>query len=49
MIGEAPSQRSRGALVAINLLGLLLVAGSLGIGIWQVQRRAWKLDLIDRV
>jgi surfeit locus 1 family protein len=47
--GDAPSQRSRGVLVAINLLGLLLVAGFLGLGIWQVQRRAWKLDLIARV
>ncbi|GEP09326.1 SURF1 family protein [Methylobacterium gnaphalii] len=49
MSGEATSHRSRGALVAINLLGLLLVAAFVGLGIWQMQRRAWKLDLIARV
>nr|WP_183509884.1 SURF1 family protein [Methylobacterium brachythecii] len=31
------------------MVGLLLVAAFLGLGIWQVQRRAWKLDLIARV
>lgn len=30
-------------------LGGLLTAALLGLGIWQVQRRAWKLDLIARV
>ncbi|MCE4226550.1 SURF1 family protein [Methylobacterium sp. C25] len=49
MSDDVSPPRSRGALVAINLLGLVLVAGFLGLGIWQVQRRAWKLDLITRV
>ena len=30
-------------------LGSLAVAVFLALGIWQVERRAWKLDLIDRV
>lgn len=36
----------RGALAA---LGLLLFCGFLALGTWQVQRRAWKLALIERV
>ncbi len=30
-------------------LGGLLTAALLGLGVWQVQRRVWKLDLIARV
>jgi len=36
----------RGLLAA---LGLLLFVGFVALGTWQVQRRAWKLDLIERV
>jgi surfeit locus 1 family protein len=30
-------------------LSLLMIAGLIGLGVWQIQRRAWKLDLIARV
>lgn len=36
-------------LLALNLVGLALAAGLAGLGTWQVQRRAWKLDLIALV
>ncbi|MGX7704202.1 SURF1 family protein [Methylobacterium sp. Gmos1] len=41
-----PSRRKRLLLVALSLLATALF---LGLGIWQVERRAWKLDLIARV
>lgn len=41
--------RSTAALVSLALVGLLLFVGLLGLGTWQVYRRAWKLDLIARV
>lgn len=43
---EARSRRSAFAIATV----LVLVASVLfGLGIWQIQRRAWKLDLIARV
>jgi surfeit locus 1 family protein len=30
-------------------LSLLTIAGLFGLGVWQIQRRSWKLDLIARV
>lgn len=33
----------------LGLAVLLVVAGLAGLGAWQLQRRAWKLDLIARV
>ncbi len=36
-------------LVIATLLAAALVAGFAGLGIWQLQRLQWKLDLIDRV
>jgi len=41
--------RSTAALIGLTLLGLILFLGLIGLGTWQVYRRAWKLDLIARV
>ena len=47
-------QRQRGRttrprLVAAVAVGVLLFAGFAGLGVWQLQRLTWKLDLIARV
>ncbi len=41
--------RGTPALAGLVLLGIILFAGFVGLGTWQVYRRAWKLDLIARV
>ena len=37
------------AVYVAGLVALLLFAGFMALGIWQVERRAWKLDLIAQV
>jgi surfeit locus 1 family protein len=43
------ARRSPVALVAIGLSAFVLFAGLTALGTWQLQRRVWKLDLIQRV
>ena len=47
-IRAEPSKASTSRLFVV-LLGLLGVLVFLGLGIWQLERRVWKLDLIARV
>lgn len=54
MIGvtAAPSGRTvqaRGRLMAIGALAFVAIAGFSALGVWQLERRAWKHDLIARV
>lgn len=45
----ARSPRSRAALIRLGAAAALAVAVLAALGTWQVQRRAWKLALIERV
>ena len=48
---EAGAKRphSNAALALLALVGVAFFVGFIALGRWQVQRLAWKLDLIDRV
>lgn len=45
----APRRRSLAALAGIGFACLLAAGLFAGLGVWQVERRAWKLALIERV
>lgn len=45
---DAPG-RSRRTTAVLFALGVLLMAGFVALGAWQVARRSWKLELIARV
>ncbi|WP_211910926.1 SURF1 family protein [Tardiphaga alba] len=48
--GEAErAPRGKVTLTLLAVLALLGIAGFTALGLWQVERRAWKLDLIARV
>lgn len=43
------SGQARWKLAVLVAVGVALFAGFVTLGVWQIQRRAWKLDLIERV
>lgn len=44
-----PRARSAWQLAIVAAVGVALFIGFVSLGVWQVQRRAWKLDLMERV
>jgi surfeit locus 1 family protein len=48
-MADAPLSRSPLAWGLLAVVGVALFAGFVALGTWQVHRRAWKLELIDRV
>lgn len=46
---SAARQRSPFTKAMLAIVGIALFLGFVTLGTWQVQRRAWKLDLIERV
>lgn len=49
MPAASTRRRSRLTFAVLVALGLLLIAGFVALGTWQLDRRAWKLDLIERI
>lgn len=48
-MGRPVPGRSRPTFYLLLALGLALILGLVALGNWQLDRRAWKLDLIERV
>jgi surfeit locus 1 family protein len=48
-VGQLGNPTSLLKTVLVGLILLFSVIALSGLGVWQVQRRVWKLDLIDRV
>ncbi len=46
---DSPRPKRTWVLLIWLLIAVMAFAGFCALGIWQVERRAWKLDLIDRV
>ncbi len=46
---DARRPRSGSAFAAVGFCALLGIAFFISLGVWQIERRAWKLDLSDRV
>lgn len=46
---EERTARSPAALFGVVAVGVVVLATLLALGAWQLQRRVWKLDLIDQV
>jgi surfeit locus 1 family protein len=47
--GADRTARSALTLLLLAVLALIGVAGLTALGVWQLERRVWKLDLIDRI
>ncbi|OKH87163.1 SURF1 family protein [Thalassospira sp. TSL5-1] len=41
--------RSKATRIILAIIAAILFCGFVALGIWQIERRAWKLDLIERV
>lgn len=48
-IGDAPAPRRRAFLIVWCIFAIIAVIGFIALGNWQVERRTWKLALIERV
>jgi surfeit locus 1 family protein len=46
---DVPRRRSAGFLIALSLIAALMVGGLATLGMWQIDRLAWKRDLIEQV
>jgi surfeit locus 1 family protein len=44
-----PARHANWKLAVLVVVGIALLCGFLQLGFWQLQRRVWKLDLIERV